>query len=64
MKKPIPFKRQMADAEKSIMDVFSNTNVLRSSTRDALMQLREQIDALIAGLDEDESNGVKDESLL
>lgn len=62
MKKPIAFKHQVAAAEKAMADVFSNTNVLRSATRGAMVGLKEMAESFIAALDDDDANGVKDES--
>lgn len=63
MKRPIPFKFQVRDAHKAIADVFGNTNVSRSATRNALQELRESLNEYIFALDQDEQDGVKDESI-
>lgn len=61
MKRPVPFIKQLAAAEKAMADVFSNTNVLRATTRSAMVSLKESAEQYIAALDEDEGAGVKDE---
>lgn len=59
--KHVPFKQRKKDAEFAVTSLFADTSVSRASTREALVEIKELITELIAGLD-DEANGVKDES--